>query len=47
MTMRFLPRYLRDHRRYNTPDGWFCDAGDDCPVCAAEDAEEEEREEDE
>lgn len=37
----------REHRPYNTPDGWFCDAGDDCPICAEEWADEEEEEEDE
>jgi len=34
-----------EHRPYYTDDGWFCEAGDDCPVCAKEDAEDEEDEE--
>ena len=47
MPLVFKDRWERDHRRYNTEDGWFCEAGDDCPVCAAEDEEGEEDEDEE
>lgn len=44
--MGFFREYPREHRPYNTEDGWFCDAGDDCPICEEMWAEEEEEEED-
>lgn len=35
----------REHRIRWTPEGGFCDAGEDCPICAAEEEDEEDEDE--
>ena len=46
MTYTFTPRWDMPHRIRWTDDGGFCDAGEDCPVCAEQDEEDEEEDED-
>lgn len=46
MTYVFTPRWDMPHRVRWTDDGGFCDAGEDCPVCGAEQDDYEEDEED-
>lgn len=40
MTYIFTPRWDLPHRVRWTEDGGFCDAGEDCPVCGADEEEE-------
>ena len=44
MTYTFTPRWDLPHRVRWTEDGGFCDAGEDCPVCGAEQDDYEEDE---